>query len=115
MLRLVSSFALLFLLATAAGAQGMRDPDDGRIDLSEWLLDRKGVLPVPLIVTEPALGVGGGVMGLYFRESLREHGEKARESGRLTPPDIFALGFAGTDNGTRTIAGGGMVTSENGR
>lgn len=96
-------------------SSGFRDPQDGRLDLSEWLLERKGVLPVPVIVTEPALGFGGGVMGLYFRESMRERSEKARETGRLTPPDIYALGAFGTENGTRGAAGGGMVTSEDGR
>jgi hypothetical protein len=94
---------------------GWRDPQDGRLDVSEWLLDRKGVLPVPLIVTEPAIGFGGGALGLYFRDSLRERREKAAESGRLEPPDIYALGAFGTENGTRGAAGGGMVTSENGR
>jgi hypothetical protein len=94
---------------------GFRDPQDGRLDLSEWLLDRKGVLPVPLIITEPALGFGVGAMGLFFRESIREHYEKAGESGRLEPPDIYGLAGFGTENGTRGGAGFGMVTSDNGR
>lgn len=108
----------LLLLAGAARAdwlEGFRDPEDGRFDLSEWLLDRKGVLPVPLVISEPALGVGGGVVGLFFRESMRERGEKAKETGRIAPPDIFAAGAGGTDNGTRAAVLGGMVSSEDGR
>ena len=35
----------------------VQDPEDGQIDLSEWLLDRKGLLPVPIVITEPAAAV----------------------------------------------------------
>ena len=113
--------AVLLALALAASAlaqersSGFRDPQDGRLDLSEWLLDRKGVLPVPVLITEPALGYGGGFMGLFFRESMRERAQKAGEGGRIEPPDIYALGAMGTDNGTRAAALGGMVSSEDGR
>src|SRR5215211_3053741 len=47
-------------IATAQKRVGtFTDPDDGRVDLSDYLLTRKGFLPVPIIVTEPALGYGG--------------------------------------------------------
>ena len=32
------------------------DPEDGALDASEWLLEKKGFLPVPTIITEPAVG-----------------------------------------------------------
>lgn len=108
---------LLFALAPAARAdllEGFRDKEDQQIDLSDWLLDRKGVLPVPLFITEPAVGYGGGLVGLFFRESVRERAQKARESGRMEPPDIYALGGLGTENGTRAGFAGGMVTTEDG-
>jgi hypothetical protein len=111
-------FAVLLLLACVARAdmlEGFRDKEDGRFDLSDWLLDRKGVLPVPLVITEPALGLGGGLMGLFFRESMRERGEKAQDTGRIAPPDIYAAGAMRTDNGTQVAAFGGMVSSEDGR
>lgn len=87
-----------------------RDTEDGEIDLSDWLLDRKGFLPVPIIVTEPAVGYGGGVMALFFRESMREAAVKAQESGRLAPPDIYGIGGGATENGTWAGAAGGMVS-----
>jgi hypothetical protein len=90
--------------------QKFLDAEDGRLDLSEWLLDRKGVLPVPIVISEPAVGVGGGVAALFFRESMREAQEKAARTGRLAPPDIFALAAARTDNGTQGIAAGGMMS-----
>jgi hypothetical protein len=82
------------------------DPQDGAFDASEWLLDKKGFLPVPIIVTEPAIGYGGGAALLWFRESLGER----RAQGRLTPPDIFGGALAATENGTTLIGALGMVT-----
>ena len=29
------------------------DPTDGQFDTSGWLIDNKGFLPVPIIITEP--------------------------------------------------------------
>ena len=55
MTRLATLFLVIALLApTARGgedAASFRHPEDGQIDMSEWLLDRKGFLPVPVIVT----------------------------------------------------------------
>ncbi|MGN8554614.1 UNVERIFIED_CONTAM: hypothetical protein OHV15_18720, partial [Microbacterium sp. SLM126] len=34
------------------------DPEDGMLDLSDFLLQHKGALPVPAIITEPAIGYG---------------------------------------------------------
>ena len=100
---------LAVLIATPAFSQDkniFRDPEDGEFDASAWLLDKKGFLPVPIIITEPAIGYGGGAALLWFRESIGER--KAR--GRLTPPDIFGAAFAATENGTTLIGALGMVT-----
>ena len=61
------------------------DADDGKLDLSEWLLDHKGFLPVPIIITEPAVGYGAGVALAFFRESLRDTAERSTASARLRP------------------------------
>ncbi|HEY6512281.1 MAG TPA: BamA/TamA family outer membrane protein [Burkholderiaceae bacterium] len=106
----------LSMLLAAAGAQAaswfdrFKDADDGQLDLSEWLLDQKGFLPVPIIITEPAVGYGAGVMATFFRESLREAASRKTEDGRLTPPDIYAIGGAATENGTWIGMAGGMVS-----
>jgi len=104
---------LLVVLALAITAPAFseersvfRDPEDGELDASEWLLDKKGFLPVPIIVTEPAIGYGAGAALLWFRESLGER----RALGRLTPPDIFGGVFAATENGTTLAGAFGMVT-----
>jgi len=46
------------------------DPVDGQFDTSNWLLNKQGFLPVPIIITEPAIGYGGGVALVYFHEKL---------------------------------------------
>ena len=92
--------------AMAAEPSIFKDPEDGELDASAWLLDKKGFLPVPIIVTEPAIGYGAGAALLWFRESLGER----RAQGRLTPPDIFGGVFAATENGTTLAGGFGMVT-----
>jgi hypothetical protein len=87
-----------------------RDPEDGKLDASAWLLERKGFLPVPIIITEPAVGYGAGAVLLFFRESIGEAVTLAKESGRLTPPDIYGAAFAATENGTKVAGAFGMVT-----
>ena len=43
-----------------------RDPEDNAFDMSSFLLEHRGLLPVPVIITEPAIGYGGGAALLYF-------------------------------------------------
>ena len=83
------------LLAHAACAQSQEgrwyerfiDPADGQFDLSDHLLKHRGLLPVPIIITEPALGYGGGLAALWFKESLEEAGARSlEESGQRGPP-----------------------------
>ncbi|ANY16164.1 hypothetical protein [Bordetella pseudohinzii] len=62
-------------LAAPAWAEDMRDPEDGAFDMSDDLLHRSGLFPVPALITEPAVGYGGGLMLMYFSESLAEAGE----------------------------------------
>jgi hypothetical protein len=70
------------------------DPKDGQLDLSALLEDPRGFLPVPLIVTEPAVGYGGGMVGMFLRPR-----KDAGDEG-WARPDISAIGGFGTQNGT---------------
>ena len=112
---------LLLVFACHAVAQEkdkdglFRDPQDGALDASEWLLDRKGFLPVPMLITEPAIGYGAGAALVFFRESLREREAKVEPGHKLTPPDIYIAALAATENGTRLIGGGGLVTYDDDR
>lgn len=70
---------------------------------------------MPILITEPAVGYGVGAALLFFRESIRERAAKAGEGHRLTPPDIYAVALAGTENGTKFLGGGGLVTFDEDR
>lgn len=107
-LRLVI-LSLFCALPLAAPAEGGRftDPDDGRFDVSEHLLQYSGVLPVPIIVTEPALDFGGGLAALWFSESIASAGSRGlAETGRQTPPAIGGLFGFKTGNGSWGGGGG---------
>lgn len=95
--------------------EGFIDPGDGYLDVSDWLVNRKGFLPIPIIITEPAVGYGGGVALMFVRNSIRESAEKAKETGHLTPPDIWVVAAAGTENGTKVAFGGGMASFDEDR
>jgi hypothetical protein len=86
------------------------DPTDGQFDTSEWMLNRRGVLPVPIIITEPAVGYGGGAALLWFHKSKADR-EKTEAGETLGfPPSVTAVFGLGTENGT-WAAGGGHFAS----
>jgi hypothetical protein len=76
------------------------DPDDGQLDLSYFLEQAHGFLPIPIVVTEPAVGYGGGIAGMF----LRPRTEAGSEG--WARPNISAAGAFGTQNGTWGAFGG---------
>ena len=46
----------------------MIDPEDGKFDISDYLASARGFLPIPIIITEPAVGFGLGAAVAYFHE-----------------------------------------------
>lgn len=50
-----------------------RDPDDGAFDVSQFLLEQNGVLPVVIPITEPAVGYGGALALLYFHKKKKKY------------------------------------------
>jgi hypothetical protein len=117
--RTAATLLVLGMVCTDVVAAGLipdrfLDPQDGELDLSEWLLDRKGFLPIPVLITEPALGYGGGLFAMFFSESMRDAAARAK-GGRVDPPNIYGLGAFGTENGSWGAAGGGMVSFGEGR
>ncbi len=47
---------------------GFIDQIDGHLDMGEYLAENLG-LPVPILITEPAVGYGGGFTGIFLCES----------------------------------------------
>jgi hypothetical protein len=90
------------------------DPYDSKFDTSQWILDKKGVLPVPIIITEPAVGYGAGAALLFFHPQKAapalEKTENKFPPGRdvtkpSLPPSITGLIGLGTENGTWAAGG----------
>lgn len=67
----------------------LRSADDGAFDISGFLDEAHGFVPVFIPITEPAVGVGGALALVFIDKG---------QSG--TRPDISAVGGLKTDNGT---------------
>jgi hypothetical protein len=78
------------------------DPADGMLDASNYLASAHGFFPVPIIITEPAVGFGLGAAVAYFHPREEPDPEVHPHKG---PPSI-SVGFAAaTDNGTYLYGG----------
>jgi len=108
-IRLLTAFALLGLWPPLAWSgwppANMIDPQDGKFDISQYLAGATGFLPVPIIITEPAVGFGLGAAVAYF------HPQKhlvTDPDGRKAPPSISVVMGAKTENGTYVYGLGHM-------
>lgn len=117
---LLAVLGMLLVHSAVAYADGFwsqfRDPDDGKLDASQYLTDNAyGFLPVPIIITEPAVEGGLGAIGLFFHESdeqrelRRKNLESAEDSSAyLLTPSLSAVAAAYTGNGSWFVGGGHM-------
>jgi hypothetical protein len=97
-LRGILFIGVLLFLACNLDAQekkkplsAFRDSVDNAIDLSNWLVNKKGVLVIPTIITEPAVGYGAAAGAIYFHSSYSE---------KKGPPSISGVLGGLTQNGT---------------
>ena len=95
--------ALFTLEASYAGTwDQFLDEKDGMFDMSSFVLDNStGFLPLPIIITEPALGgFGAGAALAFFHESKEE--KARRQQGKIEepklPPSVSGLAAAYTLN-----------------
>jgi hypothetical protein len=80
------------------------DREDGMLDLSEWLIENAyGFLPVPLIITEPAVDNGLGVAGIFFHKPGKN--DRQPEEGEFLLTDISAVAAAYTGNDSWFVGG----------
>ena len=125
--RLILSALSLTAMATAS-AQGFggqfTDPLDGRFDASSYLADNAyGFLPVPIIITDPAVDGGLGAVGLFFHETEEQKEQRLKalresEDGGvqyLLTPSISAVAAAYTGNDSWFVGGGHMGFFKQGR
>jgi hypothetical protein len=74
-------------------ASKFKSADDGMLDLSTFLDQANGFVPVIIPITEPAVGVGG-VLALVFVD-------KQGQGEGINRPDISAVAGMRTDNGSK--------------
>ena len=102
---LPAAFALALISGSAAGEEWselLKDPQDGRLDGSRWLLERRGFLPVPIIITEPAVGYGGGLaLAFFHRHAQSSAPPPPGEKPTFIPPSVTGVMAAATENGTK--------------
>jgi hypothetical protein len=70
-------------------------------DFSKWLVSKKGFLPIPIVITEPALGNGGGVALMFVRQPKARTDEEQVEHPHAQSQNLFGGGYAQTSNGSR--------------
>lgn len=122
----ISLYLMLFVVffctnqtAQASFLEKFTDPTDGKFDTSEWLLTRKGFLPVPILVTEPAVGYGLGAALVFFHKDKDNDAKtgprqiEASKSEKWVPPSV-TVGFgAYTENDTWFAGGAHMGVWKN--
>lgn len=62
------------------------DDKDGAFDVSKFLLTRGAFLPVPMIITEPAVGYGGGLTAVFFHKPAFGDPDDPVEEKEGAPP-----------------------------
>ena len=70
-------------------ADSMIDPVDNKIDASKFLAEKKGFLPVPIIITEPAVGYGLGLAAVFFHDPLAGKTEPGKEFAWMSCNWVF--------------------------
>lgn len=109
-LRTATLAALGLCYAAPSGAsffeEYLVDPKDGMLDASKYLSERPaGFLPVPMLITEPAVGTGFGMSAMFFHESDQQAKQSTDSSSSnkhaILPNNITVVGVAATDNGSK--------------
>jgi len=120
-------FVLIFFCRSAYSQNNSSqfiDMLDGRFDASDYLSENAyGFLPVPIIITDPAVDGGLGMMGLFFHETESDK-EKRLQAMRkadndaakhLLPPSVSVIAAAATGNDSWFSGGGHMGFFKQGR
>lgn len=113
---LASIAALLSTTVAYASSSQFFDTLDGQFDASQYLSENAyGFLPVPVIITDPAVDGGLGVVGLFFHENDDERDARLEAmqnaenaSNHIMPPSVSAAMGVYTGNGSYFAGGGHM-------
>ena len=111
-------FISLFSTSILAASGLFTDKLDGQLDASRYLSENAyGFLPVPIIITDPAVEGGLGMMGLFFHETEEEKSARLaamqdenndQAAHSLMPPSVSVAFGAYTGNDSYFVGGGHM-------
>jgi hypothetical protein len=80
----------------------LKDSLDGKFDLSDYLMTAGGFIPIPIIITEPALGgFGAGIVPVFIKKRS-PYRDMVGNKQIISPvaPDVTGAAFAYTANNT---------------
>ncbi|MDQ9093190.1 BamA/TamA family outer membrane protein [Pseudoalteromonas haloplanktis] len=81
------------------------EPANEQLDNSKQMADKPiTFLPLPVFITEPAVGPGLGVVGLYFHGNKKQQQKTSVDT--VLPKSISLVGLMATKNGTKGAAVG---------
>ncbi len=119
--RILFSAFLLKLVShshfSLASGEMFFDPMDGMFDASRYLSENAyGFLPVPIIITDPAVEGGLGMVGVFFHENEEDKDKRLdamqsseKAAAYLLPPSASALVAAYTGNDSWFAGAGHMA------
>ena len=103
-------FSLGFFLMQKKKKISFKDSLDHKIDLSDWVISANGFIPVPIIITEPALGGIGGLLAAAFVKPKAPYLDSI--NGKLVKtrakPTVYGAAGAYTANDTWLVGAFGM-------
>lgn len=110
-IKMLPLFLVQLLLMQYASAQhrpkfSFKDSLDGAFDLSDWIINAHGFVPVPYPVTEPALGYGGAIVPLLIspRKPAAAYGKRKKLAP--SPPEITGAAAMYTSNKSWMVGAG---------
>ena len=85
----------------------LKDSLDGKFDMSDYIIEANGFVPVPLIITEPALGGFGAAIIPVFITKNKPYEDSIKGKLIRTPvaPDVTGAIALYTANNSWALAG----------
>lgn len=114
---LIFGFLAILSFSFSASAQeekkekvkiSLRDSLDNKLDLSDVIIHKNGFIPMPILITEPALGgFGGGIAPVFIQQN-----KPVEYNGKYVPvPPDMTVGFGAYTLNNTWMAGSGRMGS----
>jgi hypothetical protein len=81
---LTKILSLVTFFVIQLSAQSLTDTLDGNLDLSQMMASKYGFVPIPFLITEPALGYGGGAALVFLHRTPEELAKMEKKTPDLT-------------------------------